>query len=406
MISKAIKCSGKKCKEAFHINDNIIHGGINDKYCVTIKCKKCGSLTKCILHNIDHLFQTDEYEIVDKREIDSDDDCSSIFADVGESALVDGYEQINEPLHRWDLYNSFSLWKNEKYDFEYHATCALITAYNEISHSWYNYYNAYLAGQFQAPEVNKVFVSHSYKIGKKKCKALWVSDFKASRKLYPKDLYLIHHNDIAKIDGIYSRDNSLKYLERLLVRWRALCNEVIVATPFIGYDFPFSKESDKLGLIALWELLNGLLDMDKTLFFTRSATYSTLKKNQNKLKIPNDVLKEWDLMTNLQKVVDNPKTRAKMKEKFHLKIYAGVFDNHIELFSGSYNVQTNETMENMCLRTLTREHFKTNYMDVMMDDFVYQEPNDENVLLITIDEHGHATSKISNMAEINKLTKK
>lgn len=399
MISNVIKCSGKKCKEVFHIYDNIFRGGCNDKYSVTIKCKKCGALTKCILHNVDTLFQTDEYELVDKKEIYSDDDSVSIFTEMGESAIVGGYEQINEPIHHWDLYNSFSLWKNDKYDFELQATMALLTVKDLINDCWDQYFNAYLAGQFCAPEVKKVFVKHYYKIGNKKCKALWVTDFKERARLNPKDFYLIHHNDAVKIDGIYSRDSSLKYLERLLVRWRALCNEVIVATPFIGYDFPFSKDSDKEELIALWELLNGLLDMDKTLFFTRPKTYSSLKKNQCEIGIPTDILKEWDLMTNLQKVVDNPKTRAKMKEKFHLKIYAGVFDGHVELFSGSYNVQTNETMENMCLRSLDREHFKTYYMDVMMDNFSYRESNDENVLLITIDEQKNATCKISNISE-------
>ena len=400
MLTIAVKCSGKKCKEVFHIYDTKVVGGINDKYMVTLKCKKCGAVTKCILHNIDYLFHLDRYELVEKREICQEDDISLIIADCGETAIVDGYEQINEPIHRWNL-NDFPFWQNEKYDFEFYATINLFM--DVINKNWYSYFNAYMAGQFFAPEVKRIFVCHNYKIKNKKCRALWVSDFKEKRELSTGDFYMIHHSNYEPIDGIYSRDCSLKYLERLLVRWRALSNEVIVATPFIGYDFPFSKDSDEEELIALWALLNGLLNMEKTLFFTRPATYSSLKKNQKQIDILADVLKEWDLMSNLQKVVDNPKTRAKMKEKFHLKMYAGVFDDHVELFSGSYNVQTNETMENMCLRNLSREHFKTHYMDMMMDGFEYKESNVDNALLITIGSDGKADCGIKTMTEVNDL---
>lgn len=63
-----------------------------------------------------------------------------------------------------------------------------------------------------------------------------------------------------------------------------------------------------------------------------------------------NVAREWDLMNNLQKVVDNSKTRVKTKEQFHAKFYAGVFDDHVELLSGSFNVQTGDVLEQMHLR--------------------------------------------------------
>lgn len=403
MKTKAIKCSGKDCDEVFHWHDNRIPGGINDTYEVSIKCKQCGAITKAILHNIDYLFQKDNFELIDKRELSRDEDWSSILSEIGESAEVVGYENINNPIHSWKVYETFSLWKNNKYNYEKIATDEFQSSFRYVNEFWDSYYNAYLAGQNFAPKVKQVFVYHNYKIGKKKCKALWVADFKEMHILDAKNFYLIHHNDADIIDGIYSRDSSLKYLERLLVRWKALCNEVIVATPFIGYDFPFSKDSDKKELIALWQLLNGLLDMDKTLFFTRSATYASLKKSQNRIDIPTDVLREWDLMTNLQKVVDNPKTRAKMKEKFHLKIYAGIFDNRVELFSGSYNVQTNDTMENMCLRNLSREHFKVHYMNEMIDNFAYKDSNNDDELLIILHDNGEYDYSLVKAQDIDKI---
>lgn len=82
--------------------------------------------------------------------------------------------------------------------------------------------------------------------------------------------------------------------------------------------------------------------------------------------------KEGDLINNLQKVVDNPKTRVKTKSQFHAKIYAGVFDDHVEMLSGSFNVQTGGVLEQMYLRNVTRELFKDNYLDKLVDGFEYK----------------------------------
>lgn len=193
---------------------------------------------------------------------------------------------------------------------------------------------------------------------------------------------------------MYSRDEMMYYLFRCLMRWKLIANQVVVVTPFIGFDFPFSKDKDRKELIGLWELFNSTLDIDKTTFVTRVTTYGSLKKCQEKLEVPADVLKKWDLMNNLQKMVDNPKTRVKTRAQFHAKFYAGVFDDHVEMLSGSFNVQTGVVLEQMHLRTVSRELFKTNYLDRLVEGFVYEPSYNPRTLFVNISKDGEVKSKV------------
>lgn len=394
----AVKCSNQKCREVFHYNDNRISGGINDRYSILLRCKKCGAMTSSYIYNSSDLWQNDKFEVIKVEEIT---DLPLILGT--DTALVEGCEDINTPLHKWKPSNS-PLWFDRKYNYELTASKAFFSCQNLITKTFWNWDQGRLKSMLSC-EFNSVIIRQIYKVGRRKCEAIWYKEIGNNLITDSKEFYLIHHNNAEyKIDGIYSRDQSLLYLERLLVRWRALCSEVIVATPFIGYDFPFSKEDDREELLALWDLLNGLLDMDKTIFFTRPRTYSSLKKNQDFIeKIPAKVRKEWGLMSNLQRIVDNPKTRAKMKNNFHLKIYVGVFDDHVEMYSGSFNIQKNSTMENMVIRNLSREHFKENYMDVMVKGYEFRRPQKGRALLVEVSQDNVVESRVVSIAEINNI---
>ena len=126
----------------------------------------------------------------------------------------------------------------------------------------------------------------------------------------------------------------------------------------------------------------------------KHPTKGSLKKCQEKLEVPADVLKKWDLMNNLQKMVDNPKTRVKTRAQFHAKFYAGVFDDHVEMLSGSFNVQTGVVLEQMHLRTVSRELFKTNYLDRLVEGFVYEPSYNPRTLFVNISKDGEVKSKV------------
>ena len=402
-MMKAVRCSNDKCAEVFHIHDMKIPGGINDRNEITIKCLKCGALSKVMIHNAVGKWRGDNYEVVDIRDLDDNEP----YINSPNVAMTDGFEDINAPLHSWEPSNDSPMWRDTDINFELSASNSFNSVQKIIDKCMAQWDNGRLKSM-PCAIFEKIFISQNYKIGKKKYTAIWFKEIGEGEIHGSNNFYLIHHSKANNlIDGIYSRDQSLCYLERLLVRWRALCSEVIVATPFIGYDFPFSKQKDKEELIELWDLLNGLLDMNKTIFFTRPRTYGALKKNQASIElVPADVRKKWDLMSNLQKVVDDPKTRAKMKKSFHLKIYVGVFDAYVELFSGSFNVQKNSTIENMALRRLGKNQFKKNYMDVMVDKYSYRIPQEEKALFVNIDLNDNISSKVLNLKDINQILAK
>lgn len=177
------------------------------------------------------------------------------------------------------------------------------------------------------------------------------------------------------------------------MRWKLVASQVIVITPFIGFDFLFSKEEDKQELLCLWDLLNSMLDIKKTTFITRVSTYGSLKKYQKQIDVPADILKKWNLMSNLQSMIDNPKTRVKTKAQFHAKFYAGIFNDHVELLSGSFNVQTGEILEQMHLRNITRDLFKENYLDRLVEGFEYDDSFNPRTMFIDITKEGKVSSK-------------
>lgn len=113
--------------------------------------------------------------------------------------------------------------------------------------------------------------------------------------------------------------------------------------------------------------------------------------------MPADVLREWNLMNNLQKMVDNPKTRIKTKAQFHAKFYAGVFDDHVEMLSGSFNVQTGGILEQMHLRNVSRELFKSNYVDRLVDGFAYEPSYNPRTFFVNISKDGKVDSQVKRL---------
>ncbi len=44
------------------------------------------------------------------------------------------------------------------------------------------------------------------------------------------------------IDGVYSRDDCISILEKLLLRWQAVHTSVLLAAPFIGFNYPNARK--------------------------------------------------------------------------------------------------------------------------------------------------------------------
>lgn len=396
MISLAIQCKNRKCKEVFHRYD-VIFPLINDFGYIDIKCSRCATVNRVPIHNPVPYGFGDNYEIVGAAEIESKEDWNKLVeSSKNRITTVEGYEHKNDPLHKWKTYADHSLWKDGEINYEIISEYELNICKTELSDLIKRYYNAMLAGQLWAPDVQKIFVFKEYMLNGIQYQSIWAKECQKEKDYNSDELYLIHHSGCHNlIDGIYPRDLLLFYLERLLVRWKMTSTHVVIASPFIGFDLKYSKPEDIEEISYLWDYLNGLQDVRKTTFLTRVSSYTSLKKAQGSTK----ELKKWDLMTDMQDKFHDKKTRDEAKEKFHFKLYAGIKGNNVELYIGSYNIQTGKTLENMELRTISLSEFTNNYMNNILEDFKIDAAEQEDVLCLFVDSNNKISYKIhkSNM---------
>lgn len=393
---KAVKCGGKRCKEVFHIYETYEPGGVNDSGYIALQCKKCGAKVKLRMKNPSKNGVFNNFEIVDAWE-DGDENKYESLPD-GETAFVMGKGPAEgQPIDFCPDYH-YPFWQNNGTNIEVKAKGYFKKQEAQIDKQLKGLYNVWLKSMSGFDNVERCIVTQEYESENQKYEAQWGKELKNDRTFCTKHFHLINHTGSDnQIDGGYSRDNMMAYLFRCLMRWKLIANQVVVVSPFIGFDFPYSKEKDRTELIALWELLNSTLDIERTTFITRVKTYGSLKKCQKEMNVPADVLREWDLMNNLQNMVDNPKTRIKTKAQFHAKFYAGVFDDHVEMLSGSFNVQTGNILEQMHLRSISREMFKSNYLDRLVDGFAYELNYNPQTLFVNISKEGEVESQVKNL---------
>lgn len=65
----------------------------------------------------------------------------------------------------------------------------------------------------------------------------------------------------------------------------------------------------------------------------------------------------------------------------------------MELLSGSFNVQTGVILEQMHLRNITRDLFKENYLDRLVEGFEYDDSFNTRTMFIDITKEGKVSSK-------------
>lgn len=396
---KAIKCSGKRCKEVFHIYENYEPGGINDWVNISVKCKTCGAITTARMKNPSKYGVFENCEILDAWE--DDEYYENESTQMGETAIVIGEQPAEGAPFNFIPNKDYPFWRNGETNLEEVSYNMFSSIDNLVGKEIKGLYNYIVKSPPGYDNLERCVVSQEYEFEGKPRTAIWGKILNNDSTFSTGNFHLIGHSDNDfEIDGVFPRDEMMEYLFRCLMRWKLIANQVVVVTPFIGFDFPFSKEKDRKGLIALWELLNSVLDIEKTTFITRVKTYGSLKNCQKELEVPADVLREWDLMNNLQKMVDNPKTRVKTRSQFHAKFYAGVFDTFVEFLSGSFNVQTGSVLEQMHLRRVSRELFKSNYLDRLMDGFSFEPTYNPKTYSIHIGKDNTVDSKIIDLNSI------
>lgn len=158
------------------------------------------------------------------------------------------------------------------------------------------------------------------------------------------------------VDGIFSRDDCIAILEKLLLRWRAGHSSVLLAAPFIGFNFPGAKKK----VPDLWNWVLKYTDPAKTLLITRKATFNLLKEAAQDTEMDVEFLKSWGLLNPTLATLD--KKKAFFKTDFHAKFYCGISADSVEILVGSFNIHEGSYVENIHLLSYSLAEFSKRYL--------------------------------------------
>lgn len=158
------------------------------------------------------------------------------------------------------------------------------------------------------------------------------------------------------VDGIFSRDDCIAILEKLLLRWQAGHSAVLLAAPFIGFNFPGAKKK----IPDLWNWVLKYTNSAKTLLITRKATFNLLKETAKNTEMDVEFLKSWGLLNPTLATLDEKK--AFFKTDFHAKFYCGISPDAVEILVGSFNIHEGSYVENIHLLRYSLEEFSRRYL--------------------------------------------
>ena len=183
---------------------------------------------------------------------------------------------------------------------------------------------------------------------------------------------------IDKIDGIYSKTECIRILEKFLLRWSGLMNKIFIVTPFVGHQWMNDEQ-----LIGLWEWMKNYTNQTKTTLITRTATINKYKKACKEKSIDIDLLSFYG--------INNPVIEEMTKKQdFHAKVYIGVNQERAEVLSGSFNLLEGKSVENLSFKRMIIENLMSQYINPMKigisaDDF---KPKQKFVVLIEENDEG------------------
>lgn len=129
------------------------------------------------------------------------------------------------------------------------------------------------------------------------------------------------------VSGVYSKDNIMAWLYKLLYRWQILFDRIYIISPFIGHQF-----QSQATLTDQWMNIISRLDRKKSYIVTRYGQKKVFEKAyEGNTGVKYQTLSDLGLGSDL---IDD----ASQKGDFHAKIYCAVRAGGYECLSGSANI--------------------------------------------------------------------
>lgn len=361
---EVVKCPRPTCQNPIHISVGRWPGGMNDSGGWVLKCAKC-----------DHVFPLNVKNPDDASRVSSgatllgswDNELGNRAEVLAAHGVVDGPEQVErllllqhgEPEDFYDL-DLRPLYRcgvcNE--NLEVLAYAALEVHLAAVHRAIAVYPNWYLAYRGGSAEAISVWLDVSCACGAKH-RARFYQEFSADVSQTASEFWLVDvegDGPTLDVDGIYSRDDCITILEKLLLRWRALHSVVLLAAPFVGFNYPGARKK----IPELWNWVLKYTDPRKTSIITRKATFKLLKDASKDTEQDVEFLKSWGLLNPTVAALDEKK--AFFKTDFHAKFYCGMSADSVEILVGSFNIHEGTYVENIHLLTYSFEDFKERYL--------------------------------------------
>lgn len=360
-----------ECGANINLSVGRFPGGINDSGGWVLKCNACASLFPLEVKNPDDASSVRSGATI----IDSwDDEINNRSHILSKHGVIDTGQTLErmllithgEPEDFYDL-ESRALYRCSACGAELDAKAyeALSVHHESINSAFATYLNWYLANsRGGAPEGISARVATPCTCGRNH-EARFYRYFAESYAERAADYWLI---DIAPtapfseddktldVDGIFSRDECIAILEKLLLRWRASHSAVLLAAPFIGFNFPGAKKK----VPDLWNWVLKYTDPAKTLLITRKATFNLLKEAAKDTEMDVEFLKSWGVLNPTLATLDEKK--AFFKTDFHAKFYCGISADTVEILVGSFNIHEGSYVENIHLLSYSLEEFSKRYL--------------------------------------------
>lgn len=154
-----------------------------------------------------------------------------------------------------------------------------------------------------------------------------------------------------RLEGLFSKSDVMALFEKLVIRWSLTAKQILVAAPFVGHQY--MTREDKM---ATWTWLLSLLAADRSVFITRPTTLSAYNAALEDVDgLNHAMLAEYGL--------ENRIIAANMRKRdFHAKFFIGLDDDACEVLSGSANLVTGPSIENIAFRAMSAPDCKRKYI--------------------------------------------
>ena len=258
----------------------------------------------------------------------------------------------DHPRFAYDLHPIYCCAKNSS-GLERPAFDALSCAFEDISKQCGQALNNFLAGRF--PEVEHLVVTVDVPCT---CSESHVATFYCKFHVDPHKPISIEDMLLANVTGtdladvlsaIHTKSFLMDALDKLIVRWRLFCDQVLIAAPFVGHQY--KKKPERL---AIWEKLLAQLDTRRTVFLTRAASFNEYKAALSDSGLDHTVLERFGLENQIV-------AAGTRKQDFHAKVYIGL-GQRCEVLSGSANLVDGKSMENATFSVSTRARVEKRYL--------------------------------------------